>query len=219
MTPAAEACWAARAPHRGAPCSDRRWLSGKRKEGSLRCHCSGEEAPELRAQGAKTQVTPRLGDPRMKSSFRTPSHANSQAAPCCCPPHLRRWPPPQAVWSKRRVWGITYSDVSVEVPKGQPVTSLSLHKGALIRHHTLVCANVGRAASLRVRRGREALSVASGSSAAPQGGAPAHGARRRPPRVGVPPALCRESASVLWSPCPAKAPALNATDRAWLGVA
>lgn len=89
-------------------------------------------------------------------------------------PHPAAWPLPQAVRSKRRVWGVTYRDVSVEVPKGQPVTSLSPCKGALIGHHALVWVRVrvGRAASLPlcVWPGREAPSVAGRSSAAPQGG-------------------------------------------------
>lgn len=131
----------------------------------------GEEASERRARGAETQATPRLGDPSTKSAFRSP------AAPCCRPPPD---PLPRGLASapgraeQTGVWGVTYRDVSVEVPKGQPVTSLSPCKGALIGHHALVRVRVrvGRAASLPlcVWPGREAPSVAGRSSAAPQGG-------------------------------------------------
>lgn len=137
----------------------------------------GEEASERRARGAETQATPRLGDPSTKSAFRSPPRANPWPLPAAAPhptPHPAAWPLPQAMRSKRRVWGVTYRDVSVEVPKGQPVTSLSPCKGALIGHHALVRVRVrvGRAASLPlcVWPGREALSVAGRSSAAPQGG-------------------------------------------------
>lgn len=54
----------------------------------------------------------------------------------------------------------------------------------------------------------------------PQGDATAQAvpdARPPPPRVGVPPAPCLESSSVLRSPHPAEAPAPNATDRTWHG--